>query len=183
MLTSERLRLEPLDVHHAADVAAYKLRNRAYLAPWEPAFYDETLTAAYQADAIARGIGDAQRASFILFERDGTGMIGEFNLFDIRRGVRQTAIIGYSVDEGCAGRGYATEAAGMLVAYAFDTLALHRLETSYNPANEASGRVLIKNGFRVEGYAREYLFINGAWRDAVMVARTNPAFHWESASA
>jgi ribosomal-protein-alanine N-acetyltransferase len=33
--------------------------------------------------------------------------------------------------------------------------------------------VLQKLGFIVEGYAREYLFLNGAWRDGVLVSLTN----------
>jgi ribosomal-protein-alanine N-acetyltransferase len=180
MLASERLRLEPLSVRHAAEFAAYRRRNRVYLTPWEPMGSEESFTEAYQVTAIARVADDMQQANFVLFEQDGDLLIGECNLFNIRRGIVQAAIIGYSVDEAHAGRGYASEAAGMVVKYAFETLGLHRLETSYNPKNEASGRVLIKNGFRVEGYARDYLFIDGAWRDSVMVARTNPAFRWET---
>ena len=30
-------------------------------------------------------------------------------------------------------------------------------------------------GFVPEGYARDYLFIDGAWRDHIMTALTNPA--------
>jgi len=66
------------------------------------------------------------------------------------------------------------EAAGAVVTYAFETLRLHRLETSYQPTNERSGRVLRKLGFVVEGYARDYLFLNGAWRDGILAARINP---------
>lgn len=60
------------------------------------------------------------------------------------------------------------------VRYAFDVLNLHRLETSYQPANERSGRVLRKLGFVVEGYARDYLLLNGSWRDGILVSLTNP---------
>ena len=38
---------------------------------------------------------------------------------------------------------------------------------NYVPTNERSGRVLRRLGFVVEGYARDYLFIGGAWRDHV----------------
>jgi ribosomal-protein-alanine N-acetyltransferase len=90
--------------------------------------------------------------------------------------VNQSAIIGYSVDEASQGRGYATACAEAVVRYAFDVLNLHRLETSYNPINAPSGRVLRKLGFVVEGYARDYLRINGNWNDAILVGRTNEAW-------
>ena len=45
---------------------------------------------------------------------------------------------------------------------------------NYIPHNERSGRLLRRLGFMVEGYARDYLFINGAWRDHILTALTNP---------
>lgn len=46
---------------------------------------------------------------------------------------------------------------------------------NYVPTNERSGRLLRRLGFTVEGYARDYLFIDGAWRDHVLTSLTNPA--------
>jgi len=71
------------------------------------------------------------------------------------------------------GRGIATEAAAAVIRFAFDELDLHRLETGYFPHNIASGKVLRKLGFNVEGYARDYLFIDGAWRDSILVSLIN----------
>jgi ribosomal-protein-alanine N-acetyltransferase len=113
---------------------------------------------------------------FVGIERETSTIGASVNLSNIRRGVNQSAIIGYSVDEASQGRGYATACAGAVVRYAFDVLNLHRLETSYNPINAPSGRVLRKLGFVVEGYARDYLRINGNWNDAILVGRTNGAW-------
>jgi RimJ/RimL family protein N-acetyltransferase len=55
------------------------------------------------------------------------------------------------------------------------------LEASYQPDDGESRRVLAKNGFIVLGYARDYLFLNGAWRDGVLVSLTNDA--WVPAQA
>ena len=41
------------------------------------------------------------------------------------------------------------------------------------PTNERSARLLRRLGFAVEGYARDYLLLDGQWRDHVMTALIN----------
>jgi ribosomal-protein-alanine N-acetyltransferase len=55
--------------------------------------------------------------------------------------------------------------------YAFGELGLNRIEAACQPGNAASRALLAKASFREEGLAREYLFINGGWRDHVLCAR------------
>ncbi|GJA95297.1 hypothetical protein KAM358_31290 [Aeromonas caviae] len=52
---------------------------------------------------------------------------------------------------------------------------LHRIMASYMPANLRSGALLERLGFEQEGYARDYLMINGRWEDHVLTALINPA--------
>ena len=47
-----------------------------------------------------------------------------------------------------------------------------RLQAAFLPHNQASRRVLEKNGFREEGYAENYLQIDGRWADHVLFALT-----------
>jgi ribosomal-protein-alanine N-acetyltransferase len=61
------------------------------------------------------------------------------------------------------------------IAYAFDELGFHRVMANYMPVNERSGRLLRRLGFVVEGYARDFLLIDGQWRDHVLTALTAPA--------
>ncbi len=58
--------------------------------------------------------------------------------------------LGYGVAEAHWGRGYATEIAGALVRYGFDTLGLAEIRASLDAANAASARVLAKLGFLFE---------------------------------
>ena len=58
-----------------------------------------------------------------------------------------------------------------LVPFAFHSLRLHRLEAACIPANMGSIRLLEKAGFQREGFAREYLCINGLWQDHLLFAR------------
>ena len=50
------------------------------------------------------------------------------------------------------------------------------MQANYIPENHRSARLLQRLGFRVEGLARNYLFINGAWRDHVLAALTTAHF-------
>lgn len=63
--------------------------------------------------------------------------------------------LGYWIAADRWGKGYATEAARALTAYAFTTLALHRLQARHFTRNPASGRVLQKLGMRFEGINRD----------------------------
>jgi ribosomal-protein-alanine N-acetyltransferase len=56
------------------------------------------------------------------------------------------------------------------VSFAFDSLRLHRVEAACLPENQASRRLLLRVGFSEEGYARQYLKINGRWQDHLLFA-------------
>ncbi|MBA3949129.1 MAG: GNAT family N-acetyltransferase [Acidobacteria bacterium] len=64
------------------------------------------------------------------------------------------------------GHGYASAAVGALIRFAFETLDLHRLEADADPQNAASLGVLVKQGFKREGFLRERYFLNGEPQDA-----------------
>jgi ribosomal-protein-alanine N-acetyltransferase len=92
-------------------------------------------------------------------------------LANIRRGCAQTGNLGYWTGAAHARQGYMTAAVGGFLPFAFQTLRLHRIEAACIPANIASIRLLEKTGFRREGFAREYLCIDGVWQDHLLYAR------------
>ena len=59
--------------------------------------------------------------------------------------------VGYRVNADARGRGVATAALGLAVAWAFDALRLSRLDLGADTRNAASLRVAAKSGFRREG--------------------------------
>ena len=88
----------------------------------------------------------------------------------IRRGVAQTATLGYWMGQTHAGQGYMSRAVRAASGFVFGHLRLHRLEAACLPHNEASMRLLQSVGFQREGYARAYLRIAGRWQDHVLFA-------------
>jgi [ribosomal protein S5]-alanine N-acetyltransferase len=178
-LATARLIVRVARNEDAAELLAYHERNREHLRPWEPDPPPDFFSLAYW-ERFAAGAGNgeestATRMRFIVCEPDRPNVVGSVNLQSIERGVASRAVLGYSLDASFAGRGYAREAVGGVVDFAFATLRLHRIEANYQPANERSGKLLRALGFVVEGYARDYLFLNGAWRDHILTSRTNPA--------
>ncbi|MFD0167950.1 GNAT family N-acetyltransferase [Streptomyces decoyicus] len=69
----------------------------------------------------------------------------------LRRRTPVMATLSCILREDTWGNGYATEAAGHVVQFAFTTAGLDRLEAMHHPANPASGRVLAKAGFTRTG--------------------------------
>ena len=80
----------------------------------------------------------------------------------------QQGELGYALGVDFRGRGYATEAAGALVDYAFSELRLHRIQATTSSANPDSYRVMERLGMRREGKMREATFGDGAWHDVLV---------------
>jgi ribosomal-protein-alanine N-acetyltransferase len=150
--------------------------SRAFLTPWEPTWPSDDLSRSAFRRRLRRYAED-QRAdtsyAFFLFRKSDEALVGGLTLANIRRGVAQAGSLGYWIGEPFARRGLMTGAVQGLVPFAFGSLRLHRLEAACIPSNTASIRLLEKVGFVREGYAREYLCINGLWQDHLLFARLN----------
>jgi ribosomal-protein-alanine N-acetyltransferase len=160
----------------AAELADFHTRNREPAAEFEAVRPAEFFTFAGQQNQIQSALDlhsqDRAFPCLICFNETGK-IVGRANLSNIVRGVFQNANLGYIIDHAHNGRGIATKAVGLLVNYAFTGLNLHRLEAATLLHNYGSQRVLEKNGFRREGLAKDYLFINGKWQDHFIFARTS----------
>ena len=159
-----------------SDYAAWAvLRNesREFLAPWEPVWAADELSRG----AFRRRIRRYQREirgdlayPFFVFRRADNVLMGGCTLSNVRRGVTQSAALGYWIGERYARHGHMYAALTAMLPFVFHVLALHRLEAACIPENGASAALLRKLGFREEGRARRYLQINGEWRDHVLFA-------------
>jgi ribosomal-protein-alanine N-acetyltransferase len=150
----------------AAAVAALRRANREYLAPWEPDSDDPERW--FGDEGVRAWLTDGADRFVIL---DGDAVAGLTALTDVRRGPMQCAMISYFVDRARAGRGLATAAVEETVAFAFDRLALHRVEAGTAATNVASQRVLEKARFTRVGVLRQHLLIGGEWVDHVLWER------------
>ncbi len=154
--------------------AALREASRKFLTPWEPTWPADDLTRPAFRQRLKRYAEDLrsdQAYPFFLFRKEDNALIGGLALANIRRGVAQAGSLGYWIGGPYARRGYMSAAVRALMPVAFDVLRLHRVEAACIPTNLASTRLLEKTGFRREGYARQYLCINGFWQDHLLYAR------------
>jgi ribosomal-protein-alanine N-acetyltransferase len=153
---------------------ALREASRDFLTPWEPTWPSDDLTRSAFRRRIKRYVED-QRAdqayAFLIFRAKDNALVGGLTLANVRRGVAQSGSLGYWMGAKFARQGYMTAAVRALIPFVFGGLRLHRLEAACIPANSASIRLLEKTGFQREGYAREYLCINGRWQDHLLYAR------------
>ncbi|MDB5538733.1 MAG: family acetyltransferase [Devosia sp.] len=153
--------------------------SREFLRPYEPRWTDSDLSQRVFAARLKRGRDEAKAGtdySFFIFTRSSEELVGGITLSNVRRRAAQFVNLGYWMGHAFAGKGYMTEAVGLVVPFCFETLGLHRIHAAFLPDNQASRRVLEKNGFREEGYAENYLQIDGRWADHVLFGLTRERY-------
>ena len=172
-IQGERLLLRPPLSEDYGAWAALRTLSRGFLQPWEPTWPADDLTRSAYRRRIARyevEIGRDEAYPFFVFDPAGD-LLGGLNLTNVRRGAASMASLGYWMGQPHAGKGVMTEAVMLLCPFAARRLGLRRIEAACLPENKASLRLLEKARFLREGFAREYLAIDGAWRDHILFAR------------
>ncbi|WP_409019986.1 GNAT family N-acetyltransferase [Brevundimonas vesicularis] len=186
VLHGQGLLLRPPRPADYAEWAELRELSRDYLQPWEPAWSEDDLTRSAfrrRLSIYSREMELGTAWPLFVYQLEGERLMGAITLSNIRRGVAETATMGYWIGQPFAGQGVGTTGVRLVLDFAFSTLQLHRVEAACVPTNKASRRVLQKVGFREEGLARAYLKINGSWADHLLFGilsdeyiSTSPAF-------
>lgn len=71
-------------------------------------------------------------------------------------------------EEDYHGHGLGTEAARLIIGYAFEQLNLHRINSNALAFNERSIKMHLRLGFEKEGCQRQKIFKNGAYQDEII---------------
>lgn len=160
-------------------LAELRLRNRSFLAPWDPVRPENYFTTAGQRTDIEAALARHERGEavpWVVVRDDGT-VAGRLTLNGIVRGPFQSCSMGYWLAEDETGKGLATAAVQTALIFAFTELGLHRVQAETLISNVASQRVLMKSGFTQYGLAPHYLKIAGEWQDHLMFQRINESAH------
>jgi ribosomal-protein-alanine N-acetyltransferase len=171
-LAGDRVFLRPPERGDYDEWASLRACSRNFLTPWEPSWPSDALSRTSFRARITRYAEDwrtDQGYNFFVFRPDER-LAGGIGLSNIRRGVAETASLGYWVGEPFARRGIMSASLPLVLDFAFNRLRLHRVEAACLPHNEGSRAVLSRTGFEQEGYARRYLQIDGKWQDHLLFA-------------
>src|ERR1700716_3177213 len=165
-LVGDRVFLRPPERGDYEDWASLRACSRNFLTPWEPSWPPDALSRTSFRARIARYAEDwrtDQGYNFFIFGSDET-LVGGLGLSNLRRGVAETASLGYWTGEPFARPGFMTAALPLVLDFAFERLRLHRVEAACLPSNAPSRALLVRTGFQQEGYARNYLLSDGKGR-------------------
>ena len=177
-LTTSRLRLTMPAPDHASRVVTYLEDNRDHLRRWSGLEPDGFYTIPFWQQQLERYRSEYQDGRSLRLmvapADDPDRVIGTVGFSNVVRGSFQACHLGYAIDHRFERRGLMCEALEAAIDHVFAHEQLHRIMANYMPTNERSGALLRRLGFHVEGYARDYLFINGMWRDHILTARHNP---------
>ena len=170
-LTGERVFLRPPKRRDALKWQKLRMSSKSFLVPWEPSWDASSCTrrAYLRYFKNSNYLANMDRAySFLIFKKDDKTLLGGINIGNVRRGVSQSASLGYWIGEKYSRNGYMKEALKLLIPSLFVDLRLNRIEAATLEENIASKNLLKKIGFKKEGLLRKYLKINGTWRDHIL---------------
>ncbi|WP_243239928.1 GNAT family N-acetyltransferase [Sulfobacillus harzensis] len=135
---------------------------------WQP--NDRSAAERFLQDAMAHTMATRRRTFILGIHHRATGRIIGGARITVQKPEHRLADIGYVLHRQFWNHGLGTEAARLLVQFGFESLHLHRIEATCDPANIGSRRVLEKAGFHLEGHLREHLWVRGRWRDSLIFA-------------
>ncbi|WP_221584009.1 GNAT family N-acetyltransferase [Microbacterium sp. G2-8] len=163
-LETDRLRLRPFTEADADDIFALQ-SDADVLRYWDsPPWTDRSSVARFM--ARCRQFAEDGSGARVVIEQARDHTFLGWCTFNDWNPVFRSASLGYCLRAAAWGRGYATEAAGALLGWAFETLDLNRVQAEADTRNAASARVLEKLGFVREGTLREDCIVNGDVSDS-----------------
>ena len=162
-LETERLILRPFTMDDAPAMFAYTSipENCRYL-KWD-AHTQVAQTQAFLQSVMER-YENHQDFIWGVTLRETGRLIGTCRLFDLHLDDGRGEV-SYLMLPAVQGSGYATEAVRAVIAYAFQTLGLRRVQARCVAENRASERVMQKSGMECEGLLRRFAKMHGRQYD------------------
>lgn len=118
-------------------------------------------------------VGTGEVIQFIIVEKKTNNPIGSVYLRDIDNNNHKAEYGIYIGDEKNRSKGYGTQAAKLMIEYAFNKLHLHKLYLRVYADNKQAISSYKKAGFMLEGIARCDVCIQGKYRDLAWMSIIN----------
>lgn len=177
-IETERLTLRPFHDDDLGGLYAYQsLPDVARFLYWEPRNLEESRAFLKQKIGASTVEREGDWLVLAVVWRETGALVGEVNLQWRSREHRQGEL-GYILNPAYHGRGFATEAAAVVLRLGFEGLGLHRVVGRLDARNAASARVLERLGMRREAHLLQNEIVKGEWTDEIVYAMLR--HEWES---
>lgn len=120
-------------------------------------------------------------AIFSIVEKDADSLIGSCSLRNINHLHKNCELQIRIGDSKKRGKGFGSEAIGLLLLHAFEDLNMERVYLHVFSENERAIKAYSKNGFVKEGVLRKAAYINGAYVDVKVMSVLRENFYHLSA--
>lgn len=112
---------------------------------------------------------------FIICDKKTDKALGSIYLQNFNVESRQAEEGIFLGEEEAYGRGIGTEAAELVLKYAFESLKLHKLTARVLSYNQGSRKMHEKAGYVMESYLKDELYLDGKYEDLIFYGAINPA--------
>jgi ribosomal-protein-alanine N-acetyltransferase len=182
-IETARLTLRLASPPMARSMASFLAENfPGHLDRWSPTATAAMFTESFWAERFGLAADELEAGRAVRFVLQARGsaedgpVLGTANYTNIVRGAFHACHLGYQIGREHQGKGLMREALQASNGFMFESLRLHRIMANFRPENERSRRLAQRLGFVEEGLARNYLFIDGAWRDHILTSLVNPDY-------
>ncbi|MBW1774061.1 MAG: GNAT family N-acetyltransferase [Deltaproteobacteria bacterium] len=141
----------------------------AYL---ESRFYPHTMESLQ--DYVKEKSEDSRTVFLAIVLKNGDRHIGNIKLGPIDWNHRRGDIGIIIGEKDCWGKGYASEAIGLISDYAFNKLNLHKITAGAYQTNPGALKAFLKNGFQEEGIRKQHVYCEGQYLDIIQMGLMNP---------
>ena len=125
-------------------------------------------------ECLDKRIRSAEVVQFMIVVKYTEAPIGSVYLRDVDHTDHKAEYGIFIGAESKKGKGYGTQAARLMIHYAFEKLHLHRVYLRVFADNERAIASYKKAGFCLEGVSKSDVYVRGAYRDIAWMAVINP---------
>lgn len=168
VLLGEEMYLRPMELADTGLII--KWRNEEFVR--RNFIYRKPFTREGHLNWVETMINTGKAVQFIICTGQGRP-VGSVYLRDIDREHRKAEYGIFIGEQDGLGKGYGTQAAKLMITYAFRTLKLHKLMLRVLAGNDRARRSYEKAGFVQEAWLKDEVFLSGEYRDVILMAVIN----------
>lgn len=170
-IEGSQIYLRPITVEDTDDVVRWRNDKKIV----ENFIYRKNISREEHLDWLHNKVETGQVIQFIICDLRNDKPLGSIYLQNFNEVSRQAEEGIFLGEEEAYGRGIGTEAAKLVLDYAFSTLKLHKLTARVLGYNQGSRKMHEKAGYQQESYLKDELFLDGKYEDLIFYGAINPA--------